>query len=140
MTPKEFFMQAHRIDHKIKSDMDELDRLRELSTSISSIQMGDRVQSSANDARFVRCIDSIQKLEQEIGKEVEIYVKLKEQIRQTIETAKSPDEQVVLKYRYLSHMSWERISDALFADRTTIYRWHQSALNHVKMPKEPIII
>ena len=38
------------------------------------------------------------------------------------------------------NLTWEQIGDELHADRTTVYRWHNSAVNHVKLPENPIQI
>ena len=53
MTPKEYLKQAYRLDHRINSDIAELGRLREMSTSISSPSLGEKVQTNRNtDAPF----------------------------------------------------------------------------------------
>ena len=71
MKVKEYLGQAYRLDQRINSDIEELGKLREMSSSISS-------------------------------------------------------------------PTWEERE--LHADRTTVYRWHNSALNHVVMPENPIKI
>ena len=75
-----------------------------------------------------------------IDEEIDLYVDLKEQIRQVISRIDDPDEQMVLRYRYIHNMTWEQIGDKLFSDRSTVYRWHERALRHVKVPENPIII
>ena len=85
MTSKEYLHQAYRLDHKINSDIEELKRLRELSGSISSPQLGDRVQTSrSTDAPFVRSIEKIMLLEQRIDSEIDTLVDLKDQMREVI--------------------------------------------------------
>ena len=60
MTAKEYLKQAYRIDHRINSDIAELGRLREMSTSISSPNLGDKVQiSHSGDAPFMKCLERI---------------------------------------------------------------------------------
>ncbi len=141
MTPKEYLHQAYRLDHRINSDIEELARLREMSVSIASPQLTERVQTShSTEAPFVRCIYKIQELEEKINAEVDLYVDLKSEIRGVIEKVENTDEQMVLRYRYIHNMTWEQIGDELHADRTTVYRWHNTALRHVTLPENPIRI
>lgn len=141
MTPKEYLHQAYRLDHRINSDIEELNRLREMSVSISSPQLTERVQTSrSTEAPFVRSIYRIMELEEKINAEIDLYVELKSEIRGVIEKIDNPDEQMVLRYRYIHNMTWEQIGDELHADRTTVYRWHNMALRHVMLPENPVKI
>ncbi len=141
MKPTEYLHQAYRLDHKINSDIEELARLREMSVSISSPQLTERVQTSRlAEAPFVRCVYKIRELEEKINAEVDLYVDLKREIRSVIEKVENTDEQMVLRYRYIHNMTWEQIGDELHADRSTVRRWHGAALQHVVMPENPIAI
>ena len=79
-------------------------------------------------------------LEDKINAEIDLYVELKSEIRGVIEKVENPDEQMVLRYRYIHNMTWEQIGDELHADRTTVYRWHNTALRHVTLPENPVKI
>lgn len=141
MTPKEYLRQAYRLDQKINSDLDEVNSLREMASSVSSPQLGERVQTSRNtDAPFVRCLEKIMDLEEKINKEVELLVELKKEIRSVITTVEDTDERLVLKYRYVHNYTWEQIGNELHADARTVRRWHGKALLHVIMPDNPITI
>ena len=118
-----------------------MESLREMATSVSSPSWDEKVQTSQNaDAKFVRCLERIMDLERKINTEVDNLVALKEQIRRVINEVADTDERMVLRYRYVHNLTWEQIGDELNADRTTVYRWHNAALNHVTLPKDPIKI
>lgn len=141
MTAKEYLHQAYRLDHKINSDIEELQRLREMSCAISSPQLGERVQTTRNtDAPFVKYICKIQELEDKINAEIDLFVDLKKEIRAVIEKIENTDEQMVLRYRYIHNMTWEEIGDELNADKSTVRRWYGSALAHVTLPENPLKI
>ena len=141
MTPKEYLHQAYRLDQRINSDIEELGRLREMSTSISSPSFGERVQTNRNlNAPFVNCLDKIYVMEDKINSEIDLFVDLKREIRSVIEKVENPDEKLVLRYRYIHNMTWEDIGEELHADKSTIRRWHGSALAHVVLPENPIVI
>jgi DNA-directed RNA polymerase specialized sigma subunit len=142
MTTKEYLHQAYRLDQQINSDLEEAKNLREMAGSVSAVRYDtDRVQSSPpSDAPFVKALDKLWDLEQKVSAELNLLSDLKKQIREVIEAVPDTDERLVLKYRYVLGMTWEQIGNELHADRTTVYRWHGNALNHVILPKRPIII
>lgn len=141
MTNKEYLRQAYRLDQKINSDIEEVARLREMASSISSPVLGDKVQTSRNgDAPFVRSIEKILMLEEKIDREIDTLVDLKDQMRDVIAAVPDTDERMVLRYRYIHNLTWEQIGNELNADARTIRRWHGSALVHVVLPDDPIKI
>lgn len=141
MTAKEYLKQAYRIDHRINSDIAELGRLREMSTSISSPNLGEKVQAShCGDAPFMKCLERIYDLEARINDEIDLFVDLKNEIRSVIDTVPNTDERMVLRYRYIHNFTWEQIGDELSADSRTVRRWHGQALQHVVLPENPIKI
>lgn len=141
MKVKEYLHQAYRLDKRIESDIEEMECLREMATNVSSPSWDEKVQTSrTSDAKFVRCLERIIDLESKINAEVDNLIALKEQIRCTINAVPDTDERMVLRYRYVHNFTWEQIGDELNADRTTVYRWHNTALNHVILPQDPIKI
>ena len=141
MTNKEYLRQAYRLDQKINSDIEEVARLREMAGNISSPVLGDKVQTSRNrDGLFVRNMEKILLLEEKINREIDALVDLKSQMRDVIAAVQDTDERMVLRYRYIHNLTWEQIGNELDADKSTIRRWHGSALAHVVLPENPIKI
>lgn len=141
MTPKEYLKQSYRLDQKINSDIAEAARLREMASSIGSPGFEEHYNPNRpTEASFVRCLERVWELEQKINAEIDKLVNLKEQIRTVIDRVENPDEQLVLRYRYIHNWTWEQIGDALFADESTIRRWHGRALQHIAVPEDCIII
>ncbi len=141
MTAKEYLCQAYRLDQKINSNIEEISRLQEMSSSISSPAWSEKVQSSRKtDAPFVHCLEKIVDLEETINSEIETLVCLKKQIRTVIEAVPNTDERLVLRYRYIHNCTWEQIGNELNADARTVRRWHNEALLKVKVPQNAIKI
>ena len=141
MTNKEYLRQAYRLGQKINSDIEEVARLREMAGNISSPVLGDKVQTSRNrDGLFVRNMEKILLLEEKINREIDALVDLKSQMRDVIAAVQDTDERMVLRYRYIHNLTWEQIGNELNADKSTIRRWHGSALAHVVLPENPIKI
>ena len=141
MKAKEYLHQAYRLDKRIQSNIEEMERLRELSTSVSSPSWGERIQTQRHtDALFVRYLERIEELQIKINDEVDHLVALKAEIRDVINKVTDIDERMVLRYRYVHNFTWEQIGDVLNADKSTIRRWHGNALNHVVVPENLIVI
>lgn len=61
MTPKEYLNQAYRLDKRIKADLEDVENLRALASSVSSPRFDiDRVQTSK--IRKLHLLDRLQKL------------------------------------------------------------------------------
>ena len=141
MKAKEYLHQAYRLDHRINSDIEEMTRLREMASSVSSPVFGEKVQTSRSaEAPFVRCVEKIMLLEERINNEIDTLVDLKEQIRGVIDKVPDTDERMVLRYRYVHNYTWEQIGDELNADKSTVRRWHGNALLHTEVPENPVVI
>ena len=141
MTAKEYLRQAYRLDHRIDSDLAEIERLRTMASSVRSPGFEEHFNPNRNtDAPFIHCLEKVWELEQKLKSEVEKLMSLKNQIHEVIEQVPNSDEQMVLRYRYIHNLTWEQIGDELCADKSTIRRWHGQALQHVKLPEHPIII
>lgn len=141
MTAKEYLSQAYRLDQRINSNIEEISRLREMATSISSPSWGEKVQGTrSTEAPFVHCLEKIMDLEIIINKEIDTLIGLKKEIRTVIEAVQNTDERLVLRYRYIHNCTWEQIGNELNADARTVRRWHGEALLNVKVPENPIKI
>ena len=141
MTVKEYLHQAYRLDHRINSDIAEMERLREMACSVGSPGFEEHYNPNrSTDAPFVKSLEKVWELQKKIDDEIDRLVDLKEQMRSVIGSVPDIDEQLVLRYRYIHNYTWERIGDELNADRTTIYRWQGSALKNVTLPKNSIKI
>ena len=141
MTIKEYLKQAYRLDHRIDSDLAEMDRLRAMAESVGAISWEEKFNPNrSTDAPFVRSLEKVWDLEQKINAEVDKLINLKDQIRTVIDGVENSDEQMVLRYRYIHNLTWEQIGDELRADARTVRRWHGSALQHARLPENPIII
>jgi hypothetical protein len=85
MTAKEFLKKAYRLNELINSDLEELQNLRDLSSSISTPVFSEKVsRTKSNAPPFEKYVLRIVDLEQQIQQEVERIVKLKSDIREAI--------------------------------------------------------
>lgn len=131
---KQYLKQAYKLNERIESDKIELENLRSLSTSIAGDMTQEKVQSSASGDKTLNIICAIVDLEDEIKNEIEKLIRLKKQIRDVINKVEDVDEMLVLKYRYLMFLQWDEICEKMNYSKRQMYRIHDSALEHVKVP------
>lgn len=132
MTAKEYLEQAYRIDQRIKFAYDELNRLQELSTDISSPILDEKVQTTKKtEAPFVKYVEKIMEKEEEIKTEIDKLIKLKDEIIKAIDSLDKFEERAVLKYRHLFNYSWLEIAKKLNIGQTTAVRIYNKALRNL---------
>ena len=131
MTAKEYLRQAYRLNEKIDADLEELSRLRSLSTSISSPNLSGMPSSGSrnNDPAFARAIMKIIDFEKKIDADIDRYVDLKKEIRQRISKIENVNERLVLQYRYSNFDTWEQIAEKMNFTVQWVHELHKRALH-----------
>lgn len=136
MTPKEFLRQSYRLNEMINSNLNELSMLRDLATNISA-QRFDREKLSGTGyvtSRIEEIVMKICSYEIQVNEEIDRLVDLKQEIRAAIIDVADPDQQCLLRLRYLQCLSWPDVQKTMGVSETQIHRIHADALNRVKVP------
>lgn len=138
MEAKQYLKQAYKLNELIESDVQELDRLRDLASSISSPKLDDMPHSPnrSTEAPFTRYVGRIIEMEQRINAEIDRYVDLQNEIRTTINQLKNNDEKLLLRYRYILFMTWEEVAEKLNVSMRTVHRIHGTALKNLQIPRK----
>jgi len=135
MTAKEYLSRAYRLEQEIIILKEEIETLRELSTTVSSPGFEEHFNATKNtDSPYIKTLQKIDEQEREYMEKLERLLVLKKEIMETISMLENKDEQIVLVYRYIKNCTWSQIGDVLCADERTVRRWHDKALSHVSCP------
>jgi DNA-directed RNA polymerase specialized sigma subunit len=133
MTAKEYLSQARILDKLIDADIHELERLRALSTSLGTQDYSqDRVQTSGTGDKLCEIVAKIVDLQVKINKEIDQYVKLKEQIKEKISSLNNTDYKLLLQMRYINGEKWEQIALNMEYSYRHTTRLHGEALIAIK--------
>ena len=138
MTPKQYLMQAKHLDALIDARLREIDYWRDMSTSISGPRF-DGMPHSPNrpaDAGLVRCLEKVSEIQTDVERKVAKLIALRDEINRRVDTIDSPEEQLVLRYRYVDNCTWEEIESLMNVSERTVFRIHGSALQHFPMPEK----
>lgn len=129
MSAKEFLRQAYRLDQQVKCNLAELDSLRETASSIRSPGLEEHNNPSRpTEAPFVRLLDKVWEMEEQINAEIDRLVDLKKQIWEVINGVQNMDELMVLRYRYVLFLSWEEIAVKMNFSLRWVHTIHRRAL------------
>ena len=135
MTSKEYLNQAYRLNERINSDLKELDELRALAVNRGSPSMGERVSGShSTEAPFARAIMRIDEMERKLNDEVDRFILLKGEISDAIKAVPNPEEEILLRYRYINCYGWNKIGALMSVSIRTVHRIHASALKNFSVP------
>ena len=142
MNVKDYLRQGRLLDQRINYNLRRLKEMRAGLDGLCSPQIqADKVQTSPDgDPPFVKALMRMSELNERIDQEIDLLVDLRNQIDATVRTVDNDDYQMLLLYRYIENRTWEDIGAELGVGKTTAKRWHQEALQMVKLPENPIDI
>ena len=113
--------------------------MRMMSQTISSPGFEEHYNASKNtDAPYIRTLEKMFDMESKIMMEMNLLLELKEQIREVIGQVDKPEQQMILRCRYIHNMSWPKIGEELCADTVTVQRWHNKAIAKIELPDDAI--
>jgi len=139
MDAKEFLSQASYLDDLIRSNLKDLERLKQTSYSVRSPGFEQHYNPNRpTEAPFVKALERKWDVEELITKRTKQLIDLKRQIIAVIDAVPDTRDQLVLKYRYLDHMNWEKIAGRMYASEKTVRRWHDEGIDMVILPENAI--
>ena len=107
---KRLLQQVRLFDIHINSKLEELDKLKALTTKITTTIKQDVVSTSGNQDKIGDAIAKIIDLEAEINQAVDRYVDRKKEVSDIIERIQDPDFVAILYKRYFNYERWEQIA------------------------------
>ena len=130
MTKKEFLNQYLNAEKEIGIKLDQIARLRELSTKITQTLTPDKVKSNSEN-RLESSESKIVDIEREIGASIDQLERIRLQVESVINSVPNVNQRNVLRLRYISGMKWEQIAVKLNYDYRWVLRLHGKALNKI---------
>lgn len=132
MSAKEYLSQAHYIDQRINSKLEQVLSLRGLTTKASTTLSDMPGSPNRNIHRMEDIIVKMIDLEEEINADIESLVELKSEITAVVKKVENPEYRTLLELRYLCFKTWEQIAVDMDYDLRWVYRMHKKALDNVE--------
>ena len=141
MKVETYLKQGMLLDQRINYLLKKLGDVREAACNLpSTTVVRDKVQaSSSGDAPFVRALERVEEMQEQINREIDKLADLRQQIMDVIGQVDGEELRMVLVYRYLEGMTLEKIGDMFYVDKSTIKRWLKIAMEQITLPEDAII-
>ena len=127
MTVKEYLSQAAYLDRLIDSKLEQLEELRKITCSSHGlVTVSDNTSSSVS--RVHRTVEKICLMEEELDRQIDRYVDVKDSISKLIMSVPDLQQRLVLEQHYLLFLNWEEIAEKYYMSVRNIQYIHKKAL------------
>lgn len=135
MTSKEYLEQIGKLEHTIKCMKMRSEYYDEMSLSIPGPCLNREGTSGTRnlEAPFVKWLNKKFEIDAEIEMKEEELRNLKAEALLKIETMTNEDYKCILIDKYFNHLNWDEIATKIFVSRSTVKRWHELALEQLKV-------
>lgn len=134
MTKKEFLNQYLNAEKEIGIKLDQIARLRELSTKTTQTLTPDRVKGNSEN-RLESSVSKIVDIEREIGASIDQLERVRLQVKNAINCIKNENLKRILEMHYINGYSFEQIAvEEHYSYRHTT-RLHGIALQQLQIDK-----
>ena len=127
MTVKEYLSQALYLDRLINSKLEQLEELKRITCSSHGIVTVSESENN-NVSKVHRTVEKICLFEEEIDRQIDRYVDLKEDISKLIMTVPDLQQRLVLEQHYLLFLTWDEIAEKFFMSVRNVQYIHKKAL------------
>ncbi len=131
MKAKKFLGQIEKIDLMVQNKLIEIERLRSVAMGISSHSIGEKVQSSPNQAKMSDAVAKIVDLESEANGYIDRLIDTTKEVIAVIEQL-NPIEYDVMHKRYIQNMAFKEISISRGKSDSWATTIHGRALKNVQ--------
>ena len=116
-----------KIDRLINNKLKEIDRLKEIATSVSN-PLSPNLAKSGNDDKIGTIITKIIDYQEDVVAQIDYYIDLKKQIVAEIEAIESVEAMQLLYLKYIDGKTWKEIEIDMQISRAWMFRLHGIAL------------
>lgn len=129
---QKYLMQVKLYDTHINNKLDELDRLKDIATKVTTSLSLAPGRGSGNQDKLGDAIAKIIDLQVEVNQAIDAYVDKKREVSSVIEKVKDPDQLAVLHKRYIQYKHWEQIACEMGYTYRNVCYIHGRALQAVE--------
>lgn len=116
-----------KIDRLINNKLREIDRLKEIATSVSN-PLSPNLARSGNNDKIATIITKIIDYQEDVEAQIDYYIDLKKQIVAEIESIEDSQMSELLYMRYIDDRSWKEIEILMKLSRGWMFKLHGKSL------------
>lgn len=129
---KRYLQQIRRLDTKINRDIEELHRLKAMTTKITPTLKQDVVSGGGTQDKLAEAMSKIIDFEEEINREIDCFVDARKAVTATIDKVEDARLHTVLNMRYVQFKTWEQIACYMGRSYQWVCKLHGTALQVVE--------
>lgn len=129
---KRYLQQIRRLDTKINRDIEELHRLKAMTTKITPTLKPDVVSGCGTQDKLAEAMSKIIDFEAEINREIDCFVDARKAVTATIDKVEDARLHTVLNMRYVQFKTWEQIACYMGRSYQWVCKLHGTALQVVE--------
>lgn len=131
MGAKEYLEQVKLFDAHINNKLEELQRLKDMVTKVTSTWKGDVVSGGGNQDKLGDAVARIVDLKNEVNQAIDDYIDKQKEIGAILDQIKDADQLRVLYKRYFDDLTWEQIACDMHMTYRNVCYIHGRALQAV---------
>lgn len=128
MTAKQYLAQLNRLDARIESNCEILERLKSLAEKTTTVYTEAKSGTSIRKDRTADIVCKIIDLQEKINKDIDDLIDLKTKILCNLEFVANDEYRILLTLRYFNNHTWEVISEKMGYTLRWTYTIHGRAL------------
>lgn len=129
---KRYLQQIRHYDSNINTKLEELHRLKAMTTKITPTLKPDVVSGGGTQDKLAEAMTKIIDLEAEINREIDFFVDARKVVTATIDKVEDARLHTVLNMRYVQFKTWEQIACYMGRSYQWVCKLHGTALQVVE--------
>lgn len=125
---KEYLKRYRKIDREVNQLIMEKDEIIALGTRITP-RYSDLPRGWGESNKVQLSVEKLEAQEEKIDKKIDLLHEVKADIEKAIQTVEDDTLKLLLRYRYINGLTWEKIAVTMNYDYRWILRLHGKALN-----------
>lgn len=125
---KEYLKRYRKIDREVNQLLMEKDEILSLGIKITPTY-SDMPKGMGESNKIQSTIEKLEAQEEKINKKIDLLYAVKEDIEKALHTVEDDTLKLLLRYRYINGLTWEKIAVTMNYDYRWILRLHGKALN-----------
>ena len=129
---KEYLKRYRKIDREVNQLFMEKDEIFSLGTKITPTY-SDMPKGTGENNKTQSTIEKLEEQEEKINKKIDLLYEVKEDIEKALHTVEDDTLRVLLRYRYINGLTWEKIAVNMHYTYQWVCKLHGEALRKLKV-------
>lgn len=127
-----YLSRYRRLNQRIDRLLEEQSRWREKAMRITPV-LSPVPGGGGSGSPIERPMDKVLEIDAEINREVDELQTVRQEIRAALNQLEDENLELLMEYRYIDRLTWERIAEKMDYSRQWVFRLHGKALQKIEI-------